>query len=215
MKNHPGPVGGIVLPGVRRLVKAVLPSAWLLGCATQQQAGCQEYAATALEKPERGSQVESGMSQQIPPGVFPLPDEPEEPAPGAWRSDWMVEVSADRGRRWEMPDDTWELEMPKGKSRCAVSSIRAEFHSVKQEREESARDADETCTDPEKRRARGVGATEEQCRGVHTINAQLADVGRGDRYWEISRTLACSADGWESLVPLLAAWRDGIDVGAR
>jgi hypothetical protein len=107
-----------------------------------------------LEKPERGSQVESGMSQQIPPGVFPLPDEPEEPAPGAWRSDWMVEVSADRGRRWEMPDGTWEREMPKGKWRCAVSSIRAEFHSVKQEREESARDADETCTDPEKRRAR-------------------------------------------------------------
>jgi hypothetical protein len=189
------------------LVRTVLLAECLLSCASQQHNGCREPAATPLEKPSPEPQVEAGMTRKIPSDLFPLPDEPEEPAPGPWRSDWIVEVSADRRRRWEMPDGTWELEMPNGKWRCAVSPIRAEFHSVSQEREESARDADETCPDPEKRRARGVGATEEQCRGVHAISAQWADVGLGDRYWEISRTLACSADAWESFVWTSASFK--------
>src|SRR5690348_14448590 len=99
--------------------------------------------------------------------------------------------------------------MPSGTWRCAVSAIRAELHSVSQDREESARDADETCPEPEKPRVRGVGATEEQCRGVHAINAQLADVGLGDRYWEISRKFACSADSWRSYVWTSASFNVG------
>ena len=195
-------------PSFLSLVKAALALGCitqLLGCARQRR-DSHETATSVVKKsialPNEGSRV----STKIPSDIFPAPEEPVEPAPGAWRAEWMVVVSAERRRGWAMPDGIWELEMPGGEWRCVVSHVRAEFHSVSQEREESARRADETCPDPERRRARGVGTTEAQCRSLHAASALLDDVGLGDRYWTISRELACSADVWKTFVRASASF---------